>query len=91
MYRPKGLVNPYAERLETVDKIWGARNLGKNPCHTAFEEGCRAYEEALKAEGQHGNWWHSTGSSVYKMMNVAKTYTHKGTLCFIKDEEKSND
>ena len=76
MYRPKGLVN----ELKPYQC-----------CYHAFEAGAAAYEEALKAEGQYGDWWHSTGSGVYKMMNVAKTYTHKGTLCFIKDEEKSND
>ena len=92
MYRPKGLVNPYYTPPITGYQpfVLPLERERRDGLVKAFEEGCRAYEEALKAEGLRGHWARTPdGSFLLSISDMDRTIA--GTLVFIPDEEESND
>ena len=92
MYRPKGLVNPYPLEAGKMAILFA---------HNAFEQGCRAYEEALKAEGKYCEVYSDDVLKSFFSIDKGLTIPEKelitrhelkdqskGTLVFIPDEEE---
>jgi len=89
-YRPKGWVNPHADKLllpRVSQNAYSRSNYSRRL--RDFEAGATAYEDTLKAEGLRINLPNKAldANDIFDWLLAARRGQIKGTLVFIPEEE----